>query len=239
MVTLGAPLGLIAYWLTRNDVAAVATAGVSPELLLSATWHSLGYGLAAGIVTTLAALPISYLSVRYRHRAVRLMESASFLPRGMPGIVLALALVTVSLTLLRPLYQSAILLIAGYAIMFIPLALVSLRATLAQVQPGLEQSARALGHRPIAVLRRVILPLAAPGIGAAMALVFISVTTELTTTLLLIPTGAHTLATQVWASSSTFAFAAAAPYAAILVGVSMLATWILANRFGRAPIDME
>ncbi|MGH2929131.1 MAG: ABC transporter permease, partial [Solirubrobacteraceae bacterium] len=207
-VTLGVPLALIVYWLTRHDVAAVATAGVSPGLLLGATFHSLGYGLAAGIVTTVVALPIAYLSVRHRHRLVRLMESASFLPRGMPGIVLALALVTLSLTLLRPLYQTAVLLIVGYAIIFIPLAVVSLRATLAQVQPGLEQSARALGHRPIAVLFRVVLPLAAPGIGAAMALVFIAVVTELTTTLLLIPTGARTLATQVWASSSTFAFAA-------------------------------
>jgi iron(III) transport system permease protein len=196
VVTLGVPCGLIVYWLTRHDAAAIATAGVTPDLLLGATAHSLGYGLAAGIATTLVALPIAYLSVRYRHRLVRVMESASFLPRGMPGIVLALALVTLSLALLRPLYQSA-------------------------------------------VLRRVVLPLAAPGLGAAMALVFLAVVTELTTTLLLIPTGAHTLATQVWASSSTFAFAAAAPYAAILVGVSMLATWILANRFGRAPIDVE
>ncbi len=239
VVTLGVPLGLIAWWLTRHDVAAVATAGVSPGLLLGATAHSLGYGLAACVITTVVALPIGYLSVRYRHRLVRVMESASFLPRGMPGIVLALALVTLSLTLARPLYQSAMLLIAGYAIMFIPLALVSLRPTLAQVQPELERSARALGQRPLAVLRRVVLPLAAPGIGAAMALVFLAVVTELTSTLLLIPTGVHTLATQVWASSSTFAFAAAAPYAAILVGISMLATWLLASRFGRAPIEVD
>jgi iron(III) transport system permease protein len=239
IVTLGVPLGLIAYWLTRHNAASVAAVSVSPSLLLSATWHSLGYGLIAGIVTTLVALPIAWLSVRYRHPLVQVMERASFLPRGMPGIVLALALVTLSLTLLLPLYHSTTLLIAGYAIIFIPLAVVSLRATLGQVQPSLEQSARVLGHRPLAVLRRIVLPLAGPGMGAAMALVFISVATELTSTLLLIPTGAHTLATQVWASSSEFLFATAAPYAAILVVISMLATWVLANRFGRAPIDME
>src|SRR5699024_8927811 len=143
------------------------------------------YGLIAGAVTTAIALPIAWLSVRYRHPLVRLMERANFLPRGMPGIVLALALVTLSLTLLDPLYQTAALLIAAYAIIFIPLAVVSLQATLAQIRPTLEQSARSLGQRPVAVLRRVILPLAGPGIGAAMALVFISVVTELTTTLLL------------------------------------------------------
>ena len=43
------------------------------------------------------------------------------------------------------------------------------------------------------------LPLIAPGLGAAFALVFISSRTELTATLLLRPTGVDTLATQFWA----------------------------------------
>lgn len=237
VVTIGVPLGSIGYWLMQNSTAATSTASTSPFMILSATLHSLGYGLAAGIVTAIIAMPIAFLSVRYKQPLVQLMERASYLPRGMPGIVIALALVTLSLDLLRPLYQSATMLVAAYAIMFMPLAVVGLRSALAQIQPGLEQSARVLGSRPLDVMRRIVLPLAAPGIGAATALVFISTSTELTTTLLLIPTGAQTLATQVWATSSTFAFAAAAPYAAVLVAISMLATWILANRFGRAPIE--
>lgn len=235
-VTLGMPLGTIAYWLTRHDVAAVTTAGVSPAQIIRATLHSLGYGLTAGVATTALALPIAFLSTRYRSRGVMFMERIAYLPQGMPGIVIALALVTLSLHLLHPLYQSTVLLIGGYAIVFLPLALVSIRSVLAQIPPDLEQSARALGSRPLGVLWRVVLPLAAPGLGAAIALVFIAVCTELTATLLLVPIGAHTLATQIWAESSTFAFAATAPYAALLVAISMLATWILANRFGRAPL---
>lgn len=239
IVTLGMPLAMIMYWLTQHDVAAVTTVGVAPMQVLNATLHSVGYALAAGIATTLLAIPITFLSVRYRHRFVTLLERAAYLPQGMPGIVVALALVSLSLNLLHPLYQSTVLLIAAYAIIFLPLAIVSLRGTLAQIPHNLEQSARALGCRPIAVLWRVILPQAAPGLGAAAALVFIVVCTELTTTLLLVPIGAHTLATRIWAESSTFAFAATAPYAVTLVAISMLATWVLANRFGRSPIGKE
>ncbi|MGH8279159.1 MAG: ABC transporter permease [Gammaproteobacteria bacterium] len=238
VVTMGVPLAVIAYWLTQHDAAAITTASVSAAALTHATLHSLGYGLAAGIATTLLALPIAYLSVRYRQRIVQFMERATYLPRGMPGIVVALALVALSLKFLFPLYQTTALLIVAYAVIFMPLAVVSVRVSLAQIPPDLEQSARVLGSRPLEVLRRVVMPLSAPGLGAAMALVFISVCTELTSTLLLIPTGAQTLATQVWAESSTFAFASAAPYAAILVGISMFATWILANRFGHTPIEM-
>ncbi|HEX7381880.1 MAG TPA: iron ABC transporter permease [Nevskiaceae bacterium] len=238
-VTLVVPLAAIVFWLTQRDVAAVSVTSTALPQLLAATAHSLGYGLVAGVATTFMALPIAYLSVRYRQRFVQLMERATFLPRGMPGIVVALALVMISLRLLFPLYQTTFLLIVGYAVVFMPLAVVSVRASLAQIPARLEQSARVLGSSPLAVLRRIVLPLAAPGVGAAMALVFISVCTELTSTLLLVPTGASTLATQVWAESSTFAFAAAAPYAAILVAISMVATWMLANRFGRSPVGLE
>ena len=41
--------------------------------------------------------------------------------------------------------------------------------------------------------------LVAPGLAAAFCLVFLSAVTELTVTLILIPTGAQTLATQFWA----------------------------------------
>jgi len=239
LVTLGVPLATIGYWLTQHDAAAVATTAVSVPQLLYAALHSFGYGLAAGLVTTGLAFPIAYLSIRYRSTLSLLMERATYLPRSMPGIVIALALVSLSLAALYPLYQTAALLVIAYAIMFMPLAVVSLRSTLIQVQPNLPLTARTLGSRPLTVFRRITLPLAAPGFGAAAALVFIAVSTELTTTLLLVPTGVHTLATQVWAASSTFAFAAAAPYAAVLVTLSMAATWLLAQRFGRAPIDNQ
>lgn len=56
--------------------------------------------------------------------------------------------------------------------------------------------------------------------------------TELTATLLLAPIGTRTLATEVWADTSTLAFAAAAPYAALMAVLSLLSTWLLARRFG-------
>ena len=116
-------------------------------------------------------------------------------------------------------------------VLFLPLALVSVRAALVQVQPVLEEVGRSLGLGWPAVGWRVVLPLAGPGLGAAAALVFVAIVTELTATLLLAPIGTQTLATQVWADTSTLAFAAAAPYAALMAMLSLLSTWLLARRF--------
>ncbi len=231
VVTLGVPLGMIAYWLTQHGAAAISPAEASITLLVDATAASLSLGLAGAAATVVLALPLGFLATRYQGRLVTLLERTAYLAQGVPGIVVALALISLTIRSLHPLYQSAALLIAAYAIVFLPLALVSVRAALMQVQPTLEEAGRSLGLGWAAVAWRVVLPLAGPGLGAAAALVFVAVITELTATLLLAPIGTQTLATQVWADTSTLAFAAAAPYAALMAALSLLSTWLLARRF--------
>jgi iron(III) transport system permease protein len=91
----------------------------------------------------------------------------------------------------------------------------------------LDSVARSLGAGPLATLRRVTLPLVAPGLGAGAALVFLAAVTELTATLLLAPTGTRTLATEFWQNSNSLAYGAAAPYAALMVLLSAPATFLL------------
>ena len=104
----------------------------------------------------------------------------------------------------------------------------------AQLPPILEEVGRSLGRGPLGVLRTVTLPLTLPGIGAGAALVFLTCMKELPATLLLRPTGMDTLATELWTNTSAAAYAAAAPYAALLVGLAAVPTWLLATRAGLA-----
>jgi iron(III) transport system permease protein len=92
-----------------------------------------------------------------------------------------------------------------------------------------------LGAGGLSRLRRVTLPLLAPGVGAGAALVFLAVVTELTATLLLAPIGTRTLATEFWSSSSSIAYGAAAPYAALMIVISAPATFLL-TRDGRRAV---
>lgn len=236
VVTLGVPIGMIGFWLTQSGAAAITPAEVSPELLLESTLASLSYGFAAAIVTTLACVPLAFLLVRFPSRLATLFERTVFLAQGLPSLVVALAIVSLAVHALRPLYQSATLLVVAYAILFLPLALVSVRAAFTQAQPRLEDTARSLGLNWRETVRRVLLPLAGPGLGAGATMVFISVVTELNSTLLLSPIGTRTLATQVWSDTSTLAFAAAAPYAALLVGISLLASGMLFALLGRSAV---
>jgi iron(III) transport system permease protein len=234
IVTVGVPLGMIAYWTTRHGANAISPAQASLASLTGATAATLGLGVAGALATTAIAFPLTLLAVRHgTRRFVTLAERSTFLAQGVPGIVVALALVALVIRHVQALYQSAALLVVAYAILFVPLAIVAIRAALSQVRPALEEAARSLGRGAFATAWRVTLPLAGPGIAAAAVLVFVSISTELTSTLLLAPIGTRTLATQVWANASTLAFAAAAPYAALMTLISLAATWLLAGRFGR------
>jgi iron(III) transport system permease protein len=236
ILTIGVPLGMIGYWLLQPADAATAPVAASFAAVARAAWSSVSLGAAGAALTLALALPLGMLAARYDGWLVTLLERAAYLAQSIPGIVVALALVSLTVHGIRPLYQSTLLLVIAYAIVFLPLALVSVRSALVQAQAGLEETGRSLGLGRAAVFFRVTVPLAAPGLGAAAALVFIAVVTELTATLLLAPIGTQTLAIQVWADTSTLAFAAAAPYAAVMAVMSMAASWLLARRFGAASI---
>ncbi|GAA3856949.1 ABC transporter permease [Amycolatopsis tucumanensis] len=228
LLTLGVPLGSLAFWLTTGPSADVPIVELS-----SAVGMSLGLGAMGAAVTVLLAIPVAWLAVRNRGRFATAIERLTYFGSGLPGIVVALALVTVSIRLTPAFYQTTALLIVAYAILFLPRAVVNVRTALAQAPPELEDVAHGLGLTRLATLRRVILPLIAPGLGAGAALVFIAVATELTATLLLSPIGTQTLATQFWEHSNSVEYGAAAPFAVLMVLLSAPATYLLTREARR------
>jgi iron(III) transport system permease protein len=233
-LALGLPLATLVYW-----VATGSSAGFDLGAVLDATGTSLELGLGAAALTTLLALPVSILSVRYPSRTATLIERATYIPFALPGIVIALSLIVLSIHYFPALYGTTQLLVVAYAILTLPLALVATRAALAQAPPVHEEVARSLGARPLVAMARVTLPRILPGLGAAAALVFLATITELTATLLLAPIGTQTLATQFWAKASTLSYGAAAPYAALMVAISALPTYLLTRRLGGVVAPAE
>jgi iron(III) transport system permease protein len=155
------------------------------------------------------------------------LERSTFIGHALPGIVVALALVTIAIQYLRPIYQTVPLLLVAYVILFLPLATVSIRAGLLQAPPVLEDAAHSLGVGRLGTFGRVTLRLILPSIGTGAALVFLAIVTELTATLLISPIGTHTLATRFWSNADEIAYGAAAPYAALMVLLSLPATFFL------------
>jgi iron(III) transport system permease protein len=227
----GLALGVPAVNLARRLAVGVSRPGTLAEIAAAAT-NSLTVSAAGAALTMLLALPVGLLAARAPGPLATTLERLSYLPHALPGIVIGLSLVFFGISVAHPLYQTRWLLTLAYAALFLPLAVAAVTAAAAQAPPVLEDVARSLGRRPASVLATVTLPLTLPGIAAGAALVFLTCMKELPATLLLRPTGMDTLATELWTNTTVAAYAAAAPYAALLVLLSAVPTWILAARTG-------
>lgn len=231
VLALGVPVGAIVYLIVQGGHSTLPQTS-----LLGATINTFGYGIAAGVVATVAAIPIALLSVRFARPRVMALERANMLVLAVTGLVVALSFTyLVEHFLGGSFYQSSPLLVLTYAVMFFPLAVVSVRAAVARSPVGLEEVGRSLGVPRRSVLWRVTLPLIAPGLLAAFALVFLETATELTATLVLHPTNVETLATGFWAFQSNLSYSQAAPYAGVMVLIAAVPGYVLGRWFDRQP----
>lgn len=226
------PLGSLAYWMARGSATPLDLGD-----LAATTGTTVLLAGGAALLTVALALPTGWLAVRARGRVATLLERATYVGSSVPGIVVALALVAISIRSVPWLYQTVPVLLLAYAILFLPRAIVTVRSAVEQSPRLYDDVAASLGSSAPDRLRRVTLPLLAPGLGAGAALVFLAVVTELTATLLLAPTGTATLATDFWSASSSLDFGAAAPYAVVMVLLSAPATVLLSRdaRGGATP----
>ena len=230
-LAIGVPVGSIVSLMVQGGQTTLPSAS-----LWAATVNTFAYATAAGAVATLGALPIALLSVRYPRPRVKALERSNMLVLAIPGLVIALGFTYVTEHLLQgSFYQTSPLLVVVYAIMFFPLAVVSVRAAVARSPVGLEEVGRSLGVPRRSVFWRVTLPLIGPGLGAAFALVFLETATELTATLVLHPTNIETLATQFWAYQSNISYSQAAPYAGVMVLIAAVPGYVLGRWFDRQP----
>ena len=226
-VALGFPLASLGYWLVRGS-----SAGVQVDRLLGAAGSTVGVAVLGALLTTALAIPVGVLAARHSTRSARLLEHATYAGHALPGIVVALSLVFLGVRFARPVYQETPLLVLAYAVLFLPLAVGAVRSSVAQSPRRLEDVSRSLGLSQGATLRRVTLPLAGPGVAAGAALVLLACMKELPATLLLRPTGLDTLATRLWTETGNGAYAAAAPYAAMLVLLAAVPTSLLTRKAG-------
>jgi len=219
------PMGVITYWLVRG-IFAGEQLGFVWRLALNSVYVS---GLTS-IVAVIAAIPVVILAVRFPSVFSNLIERSTYIGFALPGIVVALSLVFFGVRYATPLYQTIAMLIFAYVVLFIPQAVGTIRSSMLQLNPRLEEAARSLGSSSWKAMRQITIPLVRPGLLTGAAMVFLTTMKELPSTLLLAPTGFNTLATRVWSATDNVFFARAAAPAILLVAVSALSMVIILSQ---------
>jgi iron(III) transport system permease protein len=221
-ITLIVPITLVLRWFFE-----ATGAGIDVSELFAAVRQTLLVSALATIGVIALAVPAAVLAARVSARWAQSTERTVFVVHALPGIVIGLAVVYLGIRLVPSMYQRLPMLIFAYVVLFMSLAVGSVRASVELSPVSIEDSARSLGLSRLAVFRKVTLPLARQGILAGAALVFLTVMKELPATILLRPTGMDTLATELWNRTSVADYAAASPYALVLILVAAVPAALL------------
>ncbi|MGH7344255.1 MAG: ABC transporter permease [Candidatus Rokuibacteriota bacterium] len=191
--------------------------------------------ILASSTATLAVLigsVVGWLDLRTALRGRKLLDYASLVPLGLPGIVVAVALIQFWLRVPLPIYGTLLIILLAYTGRFIPLGVRSANAAFRQIDPSLEETARVTGAGWLRTFRSVTLPLARPGLFAGWLLVFVPALQELSASVLLFSSGSITLAVAVYNLYETGALGPVAALA-IVTMVIITAAIVLATRLGR------
>lgn len=224
VVTIVLPVSSIIFWINQTAFAAVAGE------LYQAFANSVKASAPAAVLTTLLALPLAYIGVRYKSKLSNPIERVAYLGYATPPLAFALSIVFFSLQVSTALYQSLLLLVVAYSLHFLAEGIGPVRSALYQAPPQLEEAAQSLGYSSIKSFFKVTFPLLRGGIIASSSLVFLSAMKELSITFLLSPIGFDTLALNVWSYTGEAMFAEAAPFALTLLLFSSLFVGLLFSK---------
>lgn len=201
--------------------------------------NSLLLATVAASVAVLLGAVIGWIEVRTKVPGRRLLDYAALVPLGLPGIVMAVAILQFWLTVPIALYGTLAILLLAYVGRYIPLGVRAANASLRQIDPSLEESARVLGASWARTLREITLPLIRPGLFAGWLLVFVPVIQELSASILLFSSSSITLAVAVYnlyETGYTEPVAALAMVNMAIISLALLlANWLAGRTGERSP----
>jgi iron(III) transport system permease protein len=157
-------------------------------VFLRSVKNTIVLGCSAALVGTLVYALISYLIVRTEFPGRGLIDSLSWLPWALPGVLISLALLWTVLgsgDAVKLLYGTVSLLVLAIIIKEMPLGTQIIKAAVQQISPELEEASNTAGADWLDYFRRILLPLLKPTMLSVAIIVFISAARDIPTVVFL------------------------------------------------------
>ena len=161
-------------------------------------WISVIIALIACVIATVLGFFAAYALVRSDMRAKKLILSFMLLPMIVPHVITAIAMYFV--TARFGLVGNVLWIGFCHAVVALPIVLLILVSALQGVDINLERAALSLGSSRVEVFRRVVIPIAFPGIMSAALFAFLASFDELIISLFLAGVRSQTLPVRIWNS---------------------------------------
>ncbi len=154
-------------------------------LAVRSIWNTMEVGLITALAGGVLAFAIGYTINRTTLPLRKSIDVISTLPVAIPGLVIGVAYLWAWIGLPGGLYGTIWILALAFFARFMPDTIKALSTSLLQIHRELEEAAWICGKGLLGTIRTVVLPLARPGVIAAMTLLFILAIRELGSSLFL------------------------------------------------------
>jgi iron(III) transport system permease protein len=206
-------------------------------------WRSVRNTVEVGVLTAVIggalAFAVAYTVTRSEVPGRRTIEILSTAPIAIPGLVVGVGYLWAWIGLPGGLWGTTLILALALIARFLPDTMKILSASLVQIHKELEEAARICGATTARTIASVVLPIARPGVIAAMTLLFILSIRELGSSLFLFTNDTIVMAVLLLDlyeggnAGTTAAFSVM--QSVLLLVVIGLSTLVTRSAFGRPP----
>jgi iron(III) transport system permease protein len=212
-------------------------------------WNSFSLAFLAAVVAVTLAVIIAYAQRARPSKPVRAVLAMPAFGYALPGTIIAIGVLIPLAWMDHRLiafaqnlgWESPGLLLSGsliallfaYTVRFLAVALGSVQAGLDSIKPSLDQAGRSMGHSPLAILRKIHVPLLRSSVLTAALIVFVDVLKELPATLILRPFNFNTMAVRAYELASDERLVDAAPASIMIVLVGLIPVLLLHSSIAR------
>lgn len=183
--------------------------------------------LLAMLASILIGVLTAWVVARWRGRGASVLDLMIMLPWALPGTVVGINIVTAfasptPFNLGQVLVGSLWILPVAYFIRFVPLVFRNAAASIAQIDPSVEEAAQNLGATPWRTLRTVTLPLMARGVIAGALLAFIQGFGEYVASVVIYPARFTPLSVEIYNRQYANELGSAFAYGALQMAVILI-----------------
>lgn len=194
-------------------------------------------GISIAILVFLAIL-IAYVTVRRRSTLTNILDVLTMFPYIVPGSILGIALLITFNKQPLVLSGTAAIIIVAFVIRRLTYTLRSSAATLQQISVSTEEAAISLGASTMKTFFKITLPLMLPGVISGAIISWVSIISELSTSIILYTPRTKTMTIAIYTEVIRGNFGVAAALSAILTLITVVSLLLFFKISGKKEITM-
>ena len=192
----------------------------------------------AAVGGILIGVPIGYLIVRHKSRFAVVLDIVATSPFAVAGTVLGIGLVLAYSSGFLILTGTWMIMVLAYIVRKLPFSVRSASAILHQIDPSLEEASINLGVPPLMTFLRITVPLMLGGIVGGLVLTFVTVASELSSTVVLYSGPWTTMTVAMFQALEGTSAGVAAAAATILILFTVLPVALVYRLLRRYELSM-